>query len=178
MPSFPRAMHAALVFASLLLGACSSQKRAFLHSFRERYSITDEEIKNLQFYTSTDLLAKTSAAPTGDTGTATESVLVPAKTPGVVTGVGPAWIRVSFREGHSGVRFMANPPGARDAYYLATEVEGKDGFHILQDLDNKVLLHEGQSYIITYGTSATLHVALSALEDLKEKRMTVPGREK
>jgi hypothetical protein len=57
---------------------------------RVNLSLEDEELKHLQFYISTDVLVQY-GGPSGK-----QSLFLPDETPGVVTTVGPDWLKVSF----------------------------------------------------------------------------------
>jgi hypothetical protein len=82
---------AAIIF---LLASCSSTPPiAFQNtSHRQTYSLNLGDLEKLQFYISRDVVAQYQDA------TGTKSLLLPRLTPGVATGAGPNWIKVSFRE--------------------------------------------------------------------------------
>ena len=64
----------------------------FITSHRQNYSLNLQDLEKLQFFISTDVVARYQDA------TGTKSLLLPRMTPGVATGAGPNWIKVSFRE--------------------------------------------------------------------------------
>ncbi len=92
------------LFAVLFVAACSNPLTfsfgqrpmpSFLHTrHRENLSIDPQELKNLQFYISTRVLAKDLSTP-GSEGV----IIVPDLTRGMATEVGPSWLRVRFSEG-------------------------------------------------------------------------------
>ena len=67
-----------------------------------------------------------------------KSILLQEETPGVVTAVGPDWLKVSFREGGADVPFVADFQGEYDVYSVATELPGQAGFHMIKNLPQKV----------------------------------------
>lgn len=157
---------------------CASPKISFLHTgHRENLAIEDQELKNLQFYISTAVLAKNISTP--ESQATAESVIIVAKdTPGLVTEIGPKWLRVSFEEGGSGARFITAGAERNDAYWLATEVEGRPGLHMVKELPEKILLHEGTRLRVVYGANARLLISTKDLEELITKRRHLKGREK
>ena len=90
----------------LVLASCTpSYKEMFLNrTYRENLSLQDEELKTLQFYISTNVLVQYES-PSGK-----QSLLLPEETPGVVTAVGPDWLKVSFREGGAEVPDTGEEP--------------------------------------------------------------------
>ena len=119
-----------LVALFSLLASCSSTPPiAFQNnSHRQIYSLNLEDLEKLQFYISTDVVAQYQDA------TGTKSLLLPRLTPGVATGAGPNWIKVSFREGGVDVPFIADPNEYDGRYWIATEVEGTKDFKKIADL--------------------------------------------
>lgn len=174
----PRTRSLLLLPTLVLLAACATPKEIFLHGWhRENYAIGAEELKQLQFYISTQVLAQEDSA--SQSPAAAESViLVPDGTPGLVTGAGPNWLRVSFQEGGSGVPFLADPKGGDDSYWLATEVPGQPGFRKVKELSEKVLRQQGRAYRVVYGSSAQLLVSSRDLEQLIAQRRHLEGRAK
>jgi hypothetical protein len=110
-----------VVVLFFLLVGCSSEPTTFPflnNTHRQAYSVNEDDLKKVQFYVSTDIVAQVK-----DPG-ATQSFLVPRLTPGVVTAAGPNWIKVSFRKGGADVPFVADPNQYDSRYYIASEVEG------------------------------------------------------
>ncbi len=169
-------------------------RTAFLHmAHRQNYSLTAQELRDLQLYISTTVLAQYEGA------TEKKSVLVSAGTPGVVTDVGPDWLKVSFREGGIDVPFiidrtdrsrkdiryfratkegLVEDKGSKDSqYWLATEVEGRKGFYMIKELPEKVFLYEGTRYSLVTGARAYLKVDPEGLNKLVKSRKATEGRQ-
>ena len=155
----------------VLLSCASSSKEMFLHrTYRVNLSLEDEELKQLQFYISTNVLVQYDG-PSGQ-----QSIFLPDNTPGVVTAVGPDWLKVSFREGGADVPFVVDPRGQYDVYYVATELPGQAGFHMIKDLPQKVFYYNSTPYQVIYGDKARLLVDGKDLQRLLEKRIPTKGR--
>jgi hypothetical protein len=122
------------VLLGLLVGCASGSKTiTFQHNYhRQDYSFNEEDLKQLQFDISTDIVARYKDA------TGTKSLLVPGLTPVVVTGAGPNWLKVSLREGGVDVLFITDPSHYNTLYRLATEVEGSREFKKISELPEKV----------------------------------------
>jgi hypothetical protein len=173
-----RAAGTLAVLVILFSAGCATPKQVFMHKgHRENYAIANAELRIVQFYISTAVLAK-SLAP-GQEGTPESVVIVPGETPGVATEIGPDWLRVSFQEGGRGVPFVRVPSTAGDsAYWLATEVEGQAGFRRLKDLPEKILRVEGIEFQLVQGGNARLLIDSGDLGRLIEQRTHIGGRTK
>ncbi len=167
-----------LLVTLLFLGACATRHIGFMHvRHRQNFSLEAQELEHAQFYISTRVLAK----DVGDAALMDEAagvIIVPEQTPGVVTEVGPSWLRVSFSKEGSGVVFLTDPKQGDDAYWLATEVEGQPGLHKLKDLPDKILLVAGTAYKLIYGAKARLLINEDDLIKLIEQRRHLKGRVK
>ncbi|MFO0757662.1 MAG: DNA-directed RNA polymerase [Byssovorax sp.] len=129
-----RATKTLLSAATLLLGltatACSSMV-PFTHELRTASGLTGDEIKNLQFYTSSKMVFRREVESGGKqiteghkllitSGKVIEEVEVDAKTPGVAVALGSSTITVSFEPGASldfvlsGDRFSHGSPPSSD----------------------------------------------------------------
>jgi hypothetical protein len=160
-----------LVSLLALLSCASSYKEMFLNrTHRVNLSLADEELKHLQFYISTNVLVQYDG-PSGK-----QSILLPEETPGVVTAVGPDWLKVSFREGGADVPFVVDSRDQYDLYYVATELPGQAGFHMIKDLPQKVFYYNDTPYQVIYGDKARLLVDGKELQKLLKKRVPTKGR--
>ncbi|MEO7329913.1 MAG: DNA-directed RNA polymerase [Minicystis sp.] len=128
-----RARTALLPVATLLFSlaatGCSSMV-PFTHELRTASGLTNEEVKNLQFYTSNKMIFRREVESGGKqiteghkllltSGKMVEEVVVDARTPGIAVSIDSATITVSFEPGSSlsfvlsGDRFAPTPtPGA------------------------------------------------------------------
>lgn len=97
------------VLALTALGGCASYV-PFTHELRTEHGLTDDEVKNLQFYVSHDVTLRREVESGGRkvtpghkllliSGKQIEEVVISAKTPGVAVKVGPRAIAVSFQPG-------------------------------------------------------------------------------
>jgi hypothetical protein len=159
----------------LLASGCA--KRAVLGFYnvahRTQYAMSDADLERLQFYISKDVIVHSQPAP----GLPTESVIIlPKGTPGVAIDAGPDWIRVRFGKGGTGVQFLTDASKPEDLYWVATEVEGKSGLYKLSMLPRKVLLHQGQRYLVVEGSDAYLLVDKKDLEKFIKSRTHVEGQ--
>jgi hypothetical protein len=162
-----------IVVLLFLLVGCSSVPRTigFQHNYhRQAYSFNEQDLKKLQFYISTDVVAQYQDA------TGTKSLLLPRLTPGVVTGAGPDWLKVSFREGGVDVPFITDLNLHDDRYWIATEVEGSKGLKKIRELPEKYFLYKGTRYRLVNGADAILLVDWEDWEKLVETRKTTEGR--
>jgi hypothetical protein len=116
---------AATLLFSLAATGCSSMV-PFTHELRTASGLTNEEVKNLQFYTSNKMIFRREVESGGKqiteghkllltSGKMIEEVVVDARTPGIAVSLGAATISVSFEPGASlefvlsGDRFAATP---------------------------------------------------------------------
>ena len=156
----------------LLVGCASNPKTiTFQHHYhRQDLSFNEEDLKQLQFYISTDIVARYKDA------TGTKSVLVTGMTPVVVTGAGPNWVKVNSREGGVDVPFVTDPNHYNGFYWIATEVEGSKEFKKISELPEKVFLHKGTRYQLVSGSGAFLLVDWEGWEKVAETRKVTEGR--
>lgn len=161
-----------LALVCLLVG-CSSAPRtiSFQHNYhRQDWSFNEEDLKHLQFYISTDIVARYKDAK------GTKSLLVPGLTPVVVTGAGPNWLKVNFREGGVEVPFVTDPNHYNALYWIATEVEGSKEFKKITEIPERFFLHKGIRYQLVSGSDAYLLVDWEGWEKLAETRKVTEGR--
>jgi len=183
--SHARAVALFLMAAPLAIvpaGCASYQPVIFSHKFhREKFRLTDAELKGLNFFASTDVLVQTETADMKATPTGSNVILVKQGTPGAVTEVGPNWLRVSFLVGGSGMPFLAQvgseSEGTTD-YYLATTVEGSQGLTMVKDVPGHIAIHEGVHYTIVEGYDAMLSCDWPELQKLIDARGIGEGRPK
>jgi hypothetical protein len=160
-----------LVAVFALLASCSAPPIAFQNnSHRQTYSLNLEDLEKLQFYISRDVVAQYQDA------TGTKSLLLPRMTPGVATGAGPNWIKVSFREGGADIPFIADPNEYDGRYWIATEVEGTKDFKKIAGLPEKTFVYKGVRYQMVSGSEAILLVDWEGWKRVVETRKVSEGR--
>lgn len=159
----------AVVF--LLTGCASAPPIAFQNNtHRTTYSLTLGDLQKLQFYISTEVVAQYQDS------SGTKSLLLPRLTPGVATGAGPNWIRVSFREGGVDVPFVTDPKQYDGRYWIATELAGEKDFKKIADVPDKAFLYKGARYKVVSGTDAILLFDSEKWKAVVETRKTTEGR--
>jgi hypothetical protein len=161
---------AALLF---LLVGCSSGPTTFPflnNTHREEYSLNEDDLKQVQFYVSTDVMAQVQGPM------ATQAFLVPSLTPGVVTAAGPNWVKVSFRKGGADVPFVADPNQYDSRYYIASEVEGGRDFKRVTEVPGRVFIYKGTPLTLVYGADAMLLLDVNSWETVAERRKVTEGR--
>jgi hypothetical protein len=156
-----------------LLVGCSSSPTTFPflnNTHRQAYSLSEDDLKKVQFYVSEDIMAQVQAPM------ATQAFLVPRLTPGVVTAAGPNWIKVSFRNGGADVPFVADPNQNDSRYYIATEVEGGRNFKRVTEVPGKVFIYKGTPLTLVYGADAMLLLDWDSWEKVAATRKATEGR--
>jgi hypothetical protein len=166
------------VVALLLVVGCAAKRqvRGFYNkSHRQRYQMTEAELRELQFYISKDVLVQGSPASRVE-GEAV--IILPQGTPGLVVESGPDWLQVAFEEEGTGVRFVTDQNQVEDMFWFATELPGKPGLHKIHDLPRKVLYHDGVELMVVQGDDAVLYVDKKDLEKLIATRTHLQGKER
>lgn len=127
------------VLALTTLGGCASYI-PFTHELRTEHGLTDDEVKNLQFYVSHDITLRREVESGGRkvtpghkllliSGKQIEEVVIPAKTPGVAVKVGPRAIAVSFQPGTAMVFTVKGSRLALENGFLRpVALDGRDDF--------------------------------------------------
>lgn len=168
---------AILLSLLVLIGssACASRE-AFLNvEHRRNYAITDAEIRQLQFFLSREILARDVSAG-GLTDDPETVLLVREGTRGAATEVGDNWIRVAFEAGGEGVVFLTDTTRADDGYWLATKVEGEQGYRKVIDLRERVVDARGRRFKIVRGADAFLLVNEGDIKKIIATRRHIKGR--
>jgi hypothetical protein len=161
-----------LIALVLLVAGCSSRRPiAFQNdTHRKNYSLTLQDLQKLQFFISRDVVAQYQDA------SGTKSLLLSRMTPGVVTSAGPNWLKVSFRDGGVDVPFVTDLNQYDGRYWLATEVEGQQGFKRIGDLADKIFLYQGVKYTVVQGGDALLLFDWDRWNSLVRTRKVTEGR--
>src|SRR5437764_5666108 len=162
-----------MIAVIFFLAGCSSARPIPFQntSHREIYSLNLGDLEKLQFYISGDVVAQYQDA------TGTKSLLLPGLTPGVATGAGPNWIKVSFREGGVDVPFITDPNVYDGRYWIATEVEGSKDFKRIYELPDRVFLYKGIQYKVVSGANAMLLFDVEGWKRVVETRKVTEGRQ-
>jgi hypothetical protein len=140
------------------------------NSHRQIYSLNEEDLKKVQFYVSTDVVAQ------NQDPMAPQSFLVPRLTPGVVTAAGPNWVKVSFRSGGAEVPFVADPTLNDSRYWIASEVAGSNEFRRVTAVPGMVFIYKSTPYTLVSGADAMLLVDWEEWKQLVETRAVTGGR--
>ena len=165
-----------LVALFALLASCAAPPIAFQNnSHRQNYSLNLQDLEKLQFFISTDVVAQYQDA------TGTKSLLLPRMTPGVATGAGPNWIKVSFREGGADIPFIADPNEYDGRYWIASEVEGTKDFKKIVGSSREIFCLQRSSVQNGLRKRSDFARGLGRLEescrDTQSYRGTTAGRE-
>jgi hypothetical protein len=155
----------------LLAGCSSVPPTAFTnYSHRQVPSLDLEDLEKLQFYISSDVVAQYQDAA------GMKSLLLARLTPGVATGAGPNWIKVSFREGGVDIPFITDPNLYDGRYWIATEVEGSKDLKKISELPDRFFVHNGIRYKVVSGADAILLFDWESWKTVVETRKATQGR--
>jgi hypothetical protein len=156
---------------SLLAGCSSTAPIAFQNtSHRELYSLNLQDLERLQLFVSTDVVAHYQDA------SGTKSLLLPRLTPGVVTGAGPNWLKVSFKQGGADVPFLADLTQYDPRYWIASEIEGSNDFKRIAQLPGESFIYKGTRYTLVSGADAYLLFDWEGWKRVVETRVITGGR--
>jgi hypothetical protein len=155
--------------------ACATQDAFMNVAHRRNYAITNAEIKQLQFYLSRQILARDVSAG-GLTDDPNTVLLVNEGTRGAAVDVGDTWIRVSFEKGGAGVVFATDTTRQDDGYWLATKVEGEEGYRKVRDLREPIVFTQGRRFKIVRGADAFLLVKEGDIDNIIKTRRHIRGR--
>ncbi len=170
---------AAILAFSFAVAGCATQQVAFTRGFRAQYDLGTEDLKNLQYYLSSDItLQREFLREDGEISKGhelvrrewglVERVIVRARTPGIATEVGETYLAVSFEPGAS--LLFGSPPTDRDPErkykLLANRWTGGYG----------EIVYGGNMYYAVEGSGAAyLVVAVESLDSVKERKKVLPG---
>src|SRR5512134_2415162 len=163
---------ACLLAAPLAASGCASNRVAFTQPLRVQYDLSAEELKNLQYYLSSDVtLQRGFRSEEGEVsgshrlvrkeGGLVEQVIVRAGTPGIATEVGETSLAVSFEPGAS--LFFGTPPSDRDPdrKYKLSAKRWEDDYGELE--------YNGKTFYAVDGSGrAFLTVVLESLNAVEE----------
>ena len=175
-----------LLAGSLSVAGCAPQRVAFTQGIRTHYDLGSEELKNLQYYVSSDVtlqrdfrreegeISKSHKLVTKEGGLV-EEVVIPAGTPGIATEVGETSLSVSFEPGSSLI--FGSPPTDRDPErkYKLSAKQWSDYYG--------EIVYDGKTFYAVEGSGrAYLEVGVESLDAVEKKKkvlpgMTLPGKE-
>ena len=172
-----------LLIASTLLSGCMPPPRApftaFSQELRNANRLTDEELKNLQFYLAHDITLQRRRA-SGDRqvsgshklvireGLEIDEVLIADGTPGVAVGVGDNWLAVSFEPGTSLLFGSMSTETYQGTYFL----KGTNW----SDREGGIVNYDGKAYRAVAGSQrAYLMNDQESVADIVRKRKVLPG---
>jgi len=168
-----------ILAVSFAMAGCATQQVAFTRGIRTQYDLGSEDLKNLQYYVSSDItlqreflreegeISKSHKLVTKEWGLL-EQVVVRARTPGVATEVGDTYLEVSFEPGMSLV--FGSPPTDWDPEgkykLLANRWTGTYG----------EIVYGGKIFYAVEGSGAAyLVVAVESLDVVKKWKNVLPG---
>lgn len=167
---------AAVVMVSL--GSCKNLV-PYSDALKTKYSLTDEQMKHLQFYVSDPITLQrkiTSGATTEVTsgkvrvinGEKVEEIIIPSGTPGVLVRNDAGKLEISFEKNDDHyLRFGANPDRYQSFVLLASEWKGKIGN----------VTYAGQKYYTSpESTEAVLLIDLRKIENNQKEERVAKGR--
>lgn len=176
-----RALFLTLVLGSGLLSfsGCAPGRVAFTQSLREQYALSEEDLKNLQYYVSSDVTLQREfrseeglVSPTHrlvrKEGGLREEVILRSDTPGIAVKVGPTSLAVGFEPGASLV--FGSPESDRDPErkYRLSAKRWEDHYGELE--------YGGKTWYAVEGSgSAHLTVDFETLDAVERKRKVLPG---
>ena len=168
-----------LVAGSLSVAGCAPQRVAFTQGVRTHHNLGGEELKNLQYFVSSDItlqrdfrreegeISKSHKLVTKEGGLF-EEVLIRAGTPGIATEVGETSLAVSFEPGSSLI--FGSPPTDRDPerkYKLSAK--GWTDYYGEIVYDGKIF------YAVEGSGQAYLEVGVESLDAVEKKKKVLPG---
>lgn len=202
----PRCTPAAVLVSLLALGTTGCATMVpFTHEMRVEHDLSDDEVSQLQFYTSHDIKLRREVKSKGRriddgtlklrSGTRVEEVFIPANTPGVVVSVDPGSIEVSFERGTS-MRFVVGDEGPSQPLVMESSggfakppsaFPGDEGrvADVLDDVLGSYFVSTQSGQLPFRGLlwdpegetlQAHLMIDASTLEEVVEERTTLGGR--
>jgi hypothetical protein len=167
---------AAIVMLSL--GSCKNLV-PYSDALKTKYSLTDEQMKHLQFYVSDPITLQRKIASGATTevtsgkvrvinGEKVEEIIIPSGTPGVLVRNDAGKLEISFEKNDDHfLRFGANPDRYQSFVLLASEWKGKIGN----------VTYAGQKYYTSpESTEAVLLIDLRKIENNQKEERVAKGR--
>ena len=170
-----RVLISCVSLVALLAAGCVTRTQTFLDTgHRANFALQDSELKGMQFYISTSVLARNKALADAPGGV----IVLQEGTKGAVTEVGPTWLRVAFTEGGEGVYFTTTESRSGDsAYWIATRDEKTGELVRIRDINPKVFRSPSGTFELVHGSEARLLVDSGDLDRVISSRSHLPGRQ-
>ncbi len=163
-----------LLSVAVLFVACSSERIPFTQELRQEYQLSEEDLKNLQYYVSDEILLERDAVLgeskvdrgklTTKSGKLIEQILLEGDTPGIAVQTGEYWLAVSFEQ--NAALFFTSRLGyiKQGEYYLGTR-------------GNQRVQYNNKEYvIINNGIQSYLMIDRESLSNLIRNRKILLGR--
>lgn len=171
-----------LTFCLLIfLASCTPTLTPFTSRLQEKYNWSEDELRRIQFYLSSDIILRRDVDKSGGTeftkgsikivdGRKVEEIIIPRGTPGVLLfKPSDKKFAISF-EANNDQKFLMfgpNPKRGGEFVLLASEWEGR----------NAIVTYEGKEYVTDASAAwANLLVDLKKSRNLSLERRTVKGR--
>ena len=204
MPSIARLSSLVAAAAVALLSTGCRGLIDFTHELRDQHSLTRDELKNLQFYTSSTITLRRELESGGKqitgnhklllvAGKTIEEVVIESKTPGIALAVRDHSITVSFEQGTS-LEFVASGNGARPGETYAAPpdpfpgnsperrepepvlLQGYFGPYALAVGSSSQVVFQGKTFeAVGDSLKAHLLIAGESFEETVKKNKTLPG---
>ena len=205
MPSFARLSSLVAAAAIALLSTGCRGLIDFTHELRDQHSLTRDELKNLQFYTSSTITLRRELESGGKqitgnhklllvAGKTIEEVVIESKTPGIALAVSDHSITVSFEQGTS-LEFVASGNGgARPSETFASPpdpfpgnspeprepepvlLQGYFGPYALAVGSSGQVVFQGKTFeAVGDSLKAHLLIAGESFEEVVKQNKTLPG---
>ncbi|NUM33913.1 MAG: hypothetical protein HUU50_05185 [Candidatus Brocadiae bacterium] len=165
-----------LFFFSVIffLPGCTSERIPFTQELRQEYQLSEEDLKNLQYYVSDDILIERDAVLgeskvdrgklTTKSGKLIEQILIEEDTPGISVQSGEYWLAISFEK--DAALFFTSRLGyiRQGEYYLGTR-------------GNQRIQYSNKEYVVVNdGIESYLMIDRESLSNLIRNRKILLGR--
>lgn len=173
-----RVFYLTLIAAGLFLASCSEALSPYTTSVQRSANIGEEQVKQIQFYLSDDIVMQRQLSATETTitegelkivgGREVQEIVIPAGTPGVVTGLSGNILHVSFDANGEYLRFGPNPGAGGRYTVMAYDKNGVYGYVMYGTQEFKLA-----SYNNHY---AHLLLDMERYDEVTKERKEVSGR--
>jgi hypothetical protein len=172
-----KALILTLTAGLLFLSSCSETLSPYTSGLQHSSGFTEAELQQIQFYVSDDIVLQRYLSGTEKSieggvvkmvnGREVEEIMIPAGTPGVVTGTSGNILHVSFDNSGHFLRFGLNPGAGGKYTVMAYDWQGSAGYVQYGDL---------QYRLVPYGRYAHLLLDMERYDSSTTKTTEVSGR--